>query len=410
MNVGWIPLSLLGALVWGEWLVRQLFGGAYRPAREAHHETTSVVVPVYREDPEVLEQSLATWLRNEPDEVLLVIDHSEHETIERAREWVQLHPGLRSIVVEPPGKRHALCVGVRAASADVVILTDSDTLWADDFLDQLLRGFSDPRVGGVGCRQNVLQPETSLWRRVADWMLDVRFLHYLPCMARNKAIPCISGRTAAYRRAVILPLLDELEHETFLGKPCISGDDGRLTWLVLREGYKAAHQSSARVWTVFPNTFRGFVKQRVRWSRNSYRCYFRAIWKGWLWRQPLLTPVSVVQNLIGPFTLLVPVALAVRAVLTGNFVLAGAAAGWLVIGRGVKGFRHLLPSPRNTLLLPFMTLLSVFVIVPIKLWALLTLNKQGWVTRVHGEAVAEGQGRETLAPNLHLKLESEARQ
>jgi cellulose synthase/poly-beta-1,6-N-acetylglucosamine synthase-like glycosyltransferase len=227
-------------------------------------------------------------------------------------------------------------------------------------------------------------------------------------MARNKANPCISGRTAAYRRAVILPLLDELEHETFRGKPCISGDDGRLTWLVLREGYKAAHQSSARVWTVFPNTFRGFVKQRVRWSRNSYRCYFRAIWKGWLWRQPLLTPISVVQNLIGPFTLLVPVALALRALLTGNFVLAGAVAGWLVIGRGVKGFRHLLASPRSTLLLPFMTLLSVFVIVPIKLWALLTLNRQGWVTRVHGEAVAEGQGRDTLAPNLHLQLESEA--
>jgi hyaluronan synthase len=365
---------------------------------------------VYREDPIVLEQSLATWLENEPDEILLVIDHSERELIERAREWQKAHPRVRPLVVEPPGKRHALCVGVRAASGDIAVLTDSDTLWANDFLDQLVRGFSDPDVGGVGCRQNVLQPKTSLWRLVADWMLDVRFLHYLPCMARTKAIPCISGRTAAYRRALILPLLDELEHETFFGKPCISGDDGRLTWLVLRSGHKAAYQSSARAWTVFPNTFKGFVKQRVRWSRNSYRCYLRAMWKGWLWRQPLLTPISVVQNLLGPFTLLVPVSLTVRELLVGNFLLASAVAGWLVLGRGIKGFRHLVASPRRVLLLPFMTLVFVFLIVPIKLWALLTLNKQGWVTRTVGEAVAEGQGRETLTPNLPLRLESEASQ
>jgi cellulose synthase/poly-beta-1,6-N-acetylglucosamine synthase-like glycosyltransferase len=408
MNIGWLPLSLLGVLVWGEWLIRQLFGRAYRPARDPHHETTSLVVPVYREDASVLEQSLATWLKNEPNEILLVIDHSEHELIGRAREWERREPRVRAIVVEPPGKRHALCVGVRAASADVAVLTDSDTFWADDFLVELVRGFADPEVGGVGCRQNVLQAETSLWRRIADWMLDVRFLHYLPCMARTKAIPCISGRTAAYRRAVILPLLDELEHETFFGKQCVSGDDGRLTWLIMREGYKAAYQSSARAWTVFPNNFRGFVKQRVRWSRNSYRCYFRAIWKGWLWKQPLLTPVSVVQNLVGPFTLLVPVSLTVRELAAGHLALAGAVSCWLVLGRGIKGFRHLLSSPRSLLLLPLMTLLVVFLIIPIKLWALLTLNKQGWVTRTEEEAVAEGQGSETLVLNLGLRLESEA--
>jgi hyaluronan synthase len=55
-----------------------------------------------------------------------------------------------------------------------------------------------------------------------------------------------------------------------------------------------------------------------------------------------------------------------------------------------------------------MTLLVVFLIIPIKLWALLTLNKQGWVTRTEEEAVAEGQGSETLVLNLGLRLESEA--
>ena len=254
---GWLPISLLGAVAWGEWFLRQLLGTAYRPLVNDHAETTSVIVLVYREDPLVLERSLASWLHSDPDEVILVVDQSEQEIIELAQGWQTEHDRIRLIVVEPPGKRHALCVGIRAARFDVAVLTDSDTLWENGFLERLLMGFADARVAGVGCRQNVLEPGTALWRQVADWMLDVRFLHYLPCMARRQAIPCISGRTAAYRRQAVLPLLEELEFETFRGKQCISGDDGRLTWLILREGWKTAYQRNARAWMVFPNTFRG---------------------------------------------------------------------------------------------------------------------------------------------------------
>jgi cellulose synthase/poly-beta-1,6-N-acetylglucosamine synthase-like glycosyltransferase len=400
--LSWLPVSLLGATAWGAWIVRQLLGAGYGPDLNDHSESTSVIVPVYREDLLVLERSLATWLRSHPDEVVLVIDHSEHGAIERARMWEAADQRIKNIVVEKPGKRHALSAGIRAARHDVVVLTDSDTLWADGFLRNLLMPFADPAVGGVGCRQNVLEPRTSIWRRVADWMLDVRFLHYLPAMARRKAIPCISGRTAAYRRNAVLPLLDDLEFETFWGRLCISGDDGRLTWLILHSGWKAAYQSSARAWTVFPNTFRGFAKQRIRWSRNSYRCYFRAFCNGWMWRLPLITPVSVAQNLLGPFTLLVPVTLIGLSIPAGRSVLAGAIALWLLVGRAIKGWRHISEHPSALLLLPVIALVFIVVMIPIKVYALLTLNRQGWVTRRTDEAVAEGQGSSTLSTSFGL--------
>ena len=404
MNLlGWLPLSLLGAATWGEWFLRQALGALYRPAVNDCTATTSLVVPVYREDPVVLERSLASWLRSEPDEVVLVIDHSEAEIIELAQCWEAGDARIRTLVVSKPGKRHALCTGIRAARHDVVVLTDSDTLWAERFLAHLLMGFADPRVGGVGCRQNVLEPHSSIWRRVADWMLDVRFLHYLPSMARRGAVPCISGRTAAYRREAVLPLLDELEFEFFWGRLCISGDDGRLTWLVLREGWKTGYQTSARAWTVFPNTFRGFAKQRIRWSRNSYRCYLRALRRGWMWQQPLITPISVAQNLLGPFTLLVPVSLLAFAVVEGLTLLAVAIAVWLMLGRAIKGFRHLANDPAALLMLPFVTVVFIAVMIPIKLYALLTLNRQGWVTRTTDDAVAEGQASSTLSSSFGLE-------
>lgn len=396
--VGWLPLSLVGAVTWGTWTVRQILGLFYHPAENDHRETTSVVVPVYREDAVVLERSLQSWLREQPDEILLVIDHSEAELIEHARSWEAAYPSVRIIVVEPPGKRHALCVGIRAARNDVVVLTDSDTIWAEGFLRALLMGFADPLVGGVGCRQNVLEPGSSLWRATADWMLDVRFLHFLPATARRLAIPCISGRTAAYRRQAVLPVLGELEFEHFWGRLCISGDDGRLTWLILRDGWRTGYQINARAWTVFPNTFRGFAKQRLRWSRNSYRCYFRAMANGTMWQQPTITSVSVIQNLLGPFMLLVPVLLLAIALTTAQYPAAATIGAWLILGRAVKGFRHLRNRPRAVLLLPFISAVFIVVMIPIKLFALLTLNRQGWVTRTEEYAIAEGQGSATLSP------------
>ena len=77
-----------------------------------------------------------------------------------------------------------------------------------------------------------------------------------------------------------MPVLDKLENEFFLGRRCVAGDDGRLTWLVLAQGYRTVHQSSAQALSMFPADFRSFVKQRVRWSRNSFRCYLTAIFKG----------------------------------------------------------------------------------------------------------------------------------
>jgi hyaluronan synthase len=392
----WIPLSFIGIVSWGTWAIRQAVGSRYEPAVNDHRETTSMVVPVYREDPDVLAHTLNTWLANEPGEIILVIDHSEDEILRLAEGWARAHPTVRTVVAVAPGKRHALALGIRASTNDVVVLTDSDTVWTEGFLDNLLMGFADPTVGGVGCRQNVFQPGGWLWRRVADWMLDVRFLHFLPATARYGAVPCISGRTAAYRRAIVLPLLDELEHETFLGRECVSGDDGRLTWLILREGWHAGYQSTARALTVFPNTFEGFVKQRVRWSRNSYRCYFRAMGRGWMWRQPVITSVSVIQNLLGPFTLMLVTSLLIAAALEGAWVAAFLTTIWLLIGRGLKGFGHLRREPQTILYLPLITLVFMAVMIPVKVYALVTLNKQGWITRTSEDRIAEGQAGWTL--------------
>jgi len=391
-----MPLGIAGIIVWGLWIYRAV-GSRFSPAVENDFRTTtSVVVPSYREDPAILISCLHTWLAQAPTEVIVVIDVDDTEC-QRLLAEVE-DPRLRTIVYRHEGKRSALGVGVRAARGEIVVLSDSDTQWTAGLLDAIQMPFVDPQVGAVGTQQNVYQRETSVWRRIADWMVDLRYYDYVPAMSRGGAVICISGRTAAYRRAVITPLLPNLEYEYFLGRLCIAGDDGRLTWLVLASGYKTVHQRSAKAVSMFPDTFSAFVKQRVRWSRNSARTYLTALWKGWLWRVPFVSKVTVLQILLTPVTMGLTLGYLIFSRLELTSVGLLVATAWLLVGRGIRGFSHLRQHPRDILLLPLYALVVIFVALPIKTYAILTMNKQGWLTRSTTSVGGEGQKSSTLIP------------
>jgi N-acetylglucosaminyltransferase len=287
-------------------------------------------------------------------------------------------------------------VGIRASKGEVVVLVDSDTRWREGLLEAVQMPFVDPLVGGVGTQQNVYQRATSIWRRIADWLVNLRYYDYVPAMGRAGGVACLSGRTAAYRRSAIIPVLDNLENEFFLGRRCVAGDDGRLTWLVLASGYRTVHQPSARALSMFPTSFRAFVKQRVRWSRNYYRCYLTALWKGWLWRVPLVTKVTVLQILLTPVTMGMALGylLLSRLELTSRGIVL--VAIWLLVGRGIRGYSHLRRHPHEILLLPVLALVVIMIALPVKLYAFVTMNKQGWLTRTSDQIGGEGQNAGTL--------------
>jgi N-acetylglucosaminyltransferase len=391
------PLGVAGIIVWSLWLYRVIGSRLDRPIVNDFRTTTSVVVPSYREDPEILARCVQSWLDNDPTEVIVVVDVADVECLERLRAIDD--DRLEPIVFEHKGKRSALGVGFRAAKGELVVLADSDTWWTPGLLAAVQMPFVDPTVGAVSTRQNVHQRTTSVWRRVADWMVNLRYEDYVPAMGRKGAVVCVSGRTAAYRRSVVLPVLANLEHEFFLGRRCVAGDDGRLTWLVLASGYRTVHQKSAHALSMFPDSFRAFVKQRVRWSRNSARCYLTALWKGWLWRVPFVSKVTVLQILLTPVTMALTLWYLVARLepTTAGFALAGT---WVAVGRGIRSWSHLRRHPQEILLLPFYALVVIFVSLPIKAYAIVTMNKQGWLTRSATSIGGEAQTAATLEPGV----------
>ena len=386
-----IPLGVVGTITWSLWALRRLYGATYKPFQGTFRSTTSVVVPVYMEEPDVLLRAIRSYLANNIGEVILVVDWKDSLNIENIRKnfTPKDFPNVKLIVTEEPGKRPALARGIREATGEIVVLSDSDTSWAENLLEEILKPFSDPEVAGVSARQNVENAEKSVIWRIENWLLDLRYKDFVPGMSVDGVVNCLSGRTAAYRRSLLLPVLDELTGETFLGKTCVGGDDVRLTHLMLIRGYKTVYQSTARAQTVYSGGFRLFVRRKVRWSRNSYRANLRAFWDGWVWQKPWILPVSIFHATITPYTFALGALATLYLALTHPGTVTtifGVAFSfpllWLIFsisGRSFKGLSHLRQAPGDLSLAIIITFLMLFVMIPVKLFSLVTMNSQGWV-------------------------------
>jgi hyaluronan synthase len=389
----YVPLGILGLIRWVCWLFRRLPAALYLPYRSTHREAMTIVVPVYREDPDIFRLAIESWLDNNVEAVVCIIDVTDHTCQTIANEytsmWERGYPRLTVITTSAPGKRPALIAGWQAASTPLVALVDSDTIWAPDVYERTCEPFADPKCGGVGTRQNVWRP-AGLWQRITDIFLDCRYFDENAAQTRvGKAVSCLSGRTAVYRRDLLLEHEEEFATETFMGVRCNSGDDKRLTTLILEAGWTTYMQRSARVWSTFPSDRKTFFKQRLRWARNTWRSDLRALWRGWVFHHPFLA-FTMVDKAVSSFTLLVSPIYMTVALIMGDWAVAAVLLGWWMVSRSAKILPHLRRRPSSILLVPAYVAIS-FAMAFVKLRALATVRRQRWLTRpvavVDGEVV-----------------------
>jgi len=112
---------------------------------------------------------------------------------------------------------------------------------------------------------------------------------------------------------------------------------------------------------------------------------------------PLISQIAMMQILLTPFTMGVALAFVVLALRSDHPLPAFAIAiAWLIVGRGIRGFSHLWRRPEDIVILPLVTAVIILVALPIKLYALCTMNTQGWLTRSASRQGGEGQTEASL--------------
>jgi hyaluronan synthase len=383
------PFMAFFVYVWLLWTAKAVVSRRYRPSAAAGAARTStVIVPVYNESPELFEACLLSVRANRPAELIVVVDGGDAELASIASNYAD-----RVLRVPKAGKRAAIASGLAASNlpTEVVVVVDSDTLWTPGTLAEMVRPFDDPRVGGVTPRQAIFRPKASGSRRLAAWIEDLRYHLTVPAQSVMGQVGCLAGRTIAYRREAFEPAVKRLVGQRVFGVPIEIGDDRVLTSELLRNGWRTQYQSRALVLTDAPSDWRGFWRQQLRWGRSSQRETLLTL--RWLWRRPAAF-VCFASDIVTPFALYGVIAISVARGMYSTGAGSTPVSPELLLAYpgmlasiGVRQIGHFRRTPADLLRLPLFVLQLTFVMVPIRIAAFATMLHQGWGTRttpVHG--------------------------
>lgn len=414
------------AYFWVVWLVKFITSRFYRPWGNNYVATVTVIVPTYKEDTDVLAKCINLILLSASEvvrEILVVTDEREPQTAM----WVQSLWGseMRVRVIEAPrGKRAAVRLGIESAKNEIVVVVESDTFASPGAICKLIKPFANENVGGVVGDQLIHEPYQSMVTLFNQWVELVKYRLTVPALSIFGQVTVLGGRCVAYRREAVLPLLDSMTDERFLGKVCVSGDDGRLTSLLLQAGWRCVYQKTAVFQTVSPPTFPELAKQRLRWFRNSCRRTIRALtcWREphlpkanrfWIWRRlpALLQMLTVWTNSI---VMAVILFVTVRSIWIGWWFWVGRTPLGiyvritlvLMLGVTLTRLIRAWPGIRESRARSWIFLLAfpwyLIAMWVVRLFAIVTMNRQGWITRnaTNGGAPGGFNGNHRIIPTI----------
>lgn len=351
-----------------------------------HKAKVTVVVPVYNEDPVILEKCIKSIYdqKYKELEIIIVDDGSiEAKALDKKVYYKFNHGRSRAIMVKDNiGKRGVQKIGFDEAKGDIIVTVDSDTiLHSKNVIEQIVQRFKDPEVGAVTGDVRVENRNKNILTRLIGFRYWTAFHQERAAQSYFDVLMCCSGPFSAYRKDIIDAVKEKYVTQKFLGKLCTFGDDRHLTNLVLEEGHKVVFDSASHVYTYVPETIGAYIKQQIRWNKSFYRemlWTFKSFSKHHWYMMYDLT-----MQLILPFLLLAAlVAMVYQTVALNDLTHLWKYVAILVgiaLLRAAYGFYR----TRNAGFLLFVLygFMHVFVLVPTRLYALLTINKIKWGTR-----------------------------
>jgi len=273
--------------------VKYYYYKQYRQPEGTYSEPVSIVVAVYKEKPWLFEMCLQTVKQRKSDELIVVFDGVNSELEQIAKKYTD-----RIYILPHAGKRSALSHGIALASKEIVITIDSDTFFEKGCISNLIKPFSNERIGAVSANQRIFHPEKSLIRTFANlFEIAAHEFNQLGESARGH-IGCLFGRCVAFRKAILLPYLDYYKNETFLGIKCAGSDDRLLTDIVIKE-HKTVLRRDAMCYTDCPDTWKSYIAQQRRWQNGSQRSTIGRF--SWLLKGSKVTAISFLIYIILPF-------------------------------------------------------------------------------------------------------------
>lgn len=353
------------------------------------YPSVAIVIPCYQEDPVLFKRCVKSALGVKyagKFHVFAVDDGS------RDKGAFKLAAKLKSeflTLIELPenvGKRKAQknAFDKIGNDYDIIVTLDSDTVLDANSVNQLVRHFENKNVGAVTGYASVINRDYNLLTRLIASRYWIAFNLERSAQSLFGSVMCCTGVISAYRNDIIQEIKEVYAHQMFLGKECTYGDDRHLTNLILKKGYQTVYESRAVGWTDVPKHMKQYLKQQLRWNRSFYREMF--ITAKMVANNPQMYPVYMIYDLIiqavMPLALICSLSyLAYRIFSISHLYLAsflGTVIGMALL-RAI--YAIIMTKDWNFILFPLYSFIYVFLLIPLRIYALFTLAGKGWGTR-----------------------------
>ncbi len=265
--------------------------------------SVSVLIPAWNEEVGIIKTIQSVLDTNYPDLQIVVINDGStdgtHEIVTRFvadfEEQAGTSASITYLCLANGGKANAMNTALLHANGDIVVTVDADSVMAPDALENLVKCFSDPKVGGVAGNVVVANRQKPI-----EWMQQMEYLYgffFKRADSLFNSVYIIGGAAAAYRREVLAEL-GGFDHS-------IITEDIEMSTRILKHGYKTRYAADAVVYTEGPSEIKGLCNQRLRWKygrlltfakhRSLFFCLQPGINPYLSW---LLLPIAVYAELL----------------------------------------------------------------------------------------------------------------
>lgn len=224
----------------------------------------SILIPAYNEEKTIRETIISVLKSDYPDiEIIAVNDGSNDGTEDAIRDFID-EKKIKYIKKANGGKASALNRGIDAASGEVVIFTDADSLFLPDTISKTARWFGDKSIDGVCGNDAPLNLSTPIPKFLAiTTHISTGFVRR--ALSMINCLPIITGNLGAVRRSVLKEIGGFRE---------IWGEDLEITFRLHRNKKRIMFDPESRVMAECPGDILSLWKQRIRWMRSYIRIVF----------------------------------------------------------------------------------------------------------------------------------------
>lgn len=197
-------------------------------------------------------------------EIILVDDHSEDETLGKAKQWIDRFRNLKIISApdEIYGKKLTLNHGINSASGEVIATTDADCVLSSDWLADVNKTFSNEEcnmlIGAVA-----IKGDSTLFNQLQSIEFASVIGIGISLAALRKPIMC-NGANLSFRREIFLSV------KGYEGNEKITSGDDEFLMRKISKKFPGTIQGSNPIHnTVFTKpqpSLKDFTQQRLRWA------------------------------------------------------------------------------------------------------------------------------------------------